>query len=347
MRISNQSNCNNSPTRSGVTGAGQGRCIYFWQPGALVMLKSSLSIVFSLCIVLVLSYVPSAKAALKCDALSIGLQILGSGGPEIEDRRASSSYLLWVNGRARLLIDTGGGSAYNFERSSANFADLKAILFSHFHVDHSADLPVYIKGSYFLRRQNDLPLYGPAANELMPDTGEFVQALFNTRRGAFKYLSDFLSASPGQGYRVVPHVLETSERAEQGGYEDAEISTTAISVHHGPIPALAWRVEVGGKVLVFSGDMNGDYDTLPRLATGADVLVAHNAIPEGMQGVARRLHMPPSVIGKIAADARVKSLVLSHRMLRTLGREEETRRVIQRYYDGPIRFADDLDCIGI
>ncbi|MEE9493695.1 MAG: hypothetical protein V3W04_10010 [Gammaproteobacteria bacterium] len=30
--------------------------------------------------------------------------------------------------------------------------------------------------------------------------------------------------------------------------------------------------------------------------------------------------MPPSEIGKIAATAKVKKLILSHRMLRTLGR---------------------------
>lgn len=308
------------------------------------MFNSSLSNLCWLSIVLVLTYVQSTNAATPCSAADVGLQVLGSGGPEIDDRRASSSYLLWVNGHARLLIDTGGGSAYNFERSGADFGDLKAILYSHFHVDHSADLPVYIKGSYFLDRQTDLPLYGPDANALMPNTREFVQALFNANSGAFRYLSDFLAEGQGARYRIVTHTLDTSRRTEQAGYDDAKLHTTAIPVYHGPIPALAWRVEVGGKTLVFSGDMNGDYDTLPGLAKGADLLIAHNAIPEGMQGVARKLHMPPSVIGKIAARAGVKQLVLSHRMLRTLGREQETRRVIQEHYDGPIRFADDLDC---
>jgi ribonuclease BN (tRNA processing enzyme) len=54
------------------------------------------------------------------------------------------------------------------------------------------------------------------------------------------------------------------------------------------------------------------------------LFIAHNAVPEGATGVERRLHMPPSVIGQIAQEAHVKRLVLSPRMLRTLGKEELT-----------------------
>ena len=30
----------------------------------------------------------------------IMLQVLGSGGPEMNDKRASSSYLIWIDGKA-------------------------------------------------------------------------------------------------------------------------------------------------------------------------------------------------------------------------------------------------------
>jgi ribonuclease BN (tRNA processing enzyme) len=110
------------------------------------------------------------------------------------------------------------------------------------------------------------------------------------------------------------------------------------------VPALAWRIELQGHIIVFSGDTNGENGNLQRLARNADIFIAHNAVPEGVTGAPRALHMPPSVIGKIAEAAGVKQLVLSHRMLRTLGREEETRRVIAQSYPGPVTFADDLDC---
>jgi ribonuclease BN (tRNA processing enzyme) len=106
-------------------------------------------------------------------------------------------------------------------------------------------------------------------------------------------------------------------------------------------------VEIGGKIIVFSGDTNGEGPGLVRLAANADLFIAHNAVPEGAVGVERRLHMPPSVIGQVAADAHVKSLVLSHRMLRALGKEEQTQTEIRKRYSGPLQFANDLDCFPV
>jgi ribonuclease BN (tRNA processing enzyme) len=120
-----------------------------------------------------------------------------------------------------------------------------------------------------------------------------------------------------------------------------------VHVVHGAVPALAWRVEIGGKRIVFSGDTNGEGEGLTRLAMNADLFIAHNAVPEGATGVERRLHMPPSVIGTIAANAHVKQLVLSHRMLRTLGKEKETQTEIRRRFAGPLVFANDLDCFPV
>jgi ribonuclease BN (tRNA processing enzyme) len=106
-------------------------------------------------------------------------------------------------------------------------------------------------------------------------------------------------------------------------------------------------VEIGGKRIVFSGDTNGEGDGLTKLALNADLFVAHNAVPEGATGLERRLHMPPSVIGTIAANAHVQQLVLSHRMMRTLGKEDETLAEIRRHYSGPVMFANDLDCFRV
>ena len=121
------------------------------------------------------------------------------------------------------------------------------------------------------------------------------------------------------------------------------ISLQAIPVHHGPIPALAWRVELAGCAISFSGDMSNRYQTLAKLAQQADILIAHNAIPEAMQGAGRALHMPPSEIAQIAQQAGVKKLVLSHRMRRTLGKEQETNHIIRQKYRGPLVYANDMD----
>lgn len=125
-----------------------------------------------------------------------------------------------------------------------------------------------------------------------------------------------------------------------------DLVIAAAPVHHGPNPALAWRVQLADTVVAFSGDMSGRDGTLPALARDADVLVAHHAIPEAAGATARSLHMPPSMIGCIAGEAKARQLVLSHRMNRSLRREEETLALIRKSYDGPVHFADDLQCFG-
>ena len=83
----------------------------------------------------------SVAQAQTCGAHGVAVQVLGSGGPELADKRAMTSYVIWRDGRARILIDAGGGSALRFGESGARMADLDAILFSHFHVDHAATSP--------------------------------------------------------------------------------------------------------------------------------------------------------------------------------------------------------------
>lgn len=283
----------------------------------------------------------AAQAKSTCGEDGVWLQVLGSGGPELDDGRASSGYVVWNNGKARILIDMGGGSLFRFEQSGASLNDLDVILLSHLHTDHSNDLPALIKASYFTGRDRDLPLYGPTGNSLMPPFTDFVQKLFGSD-GAYQYLSDYLDGT--ESYRLLPHDVVATGKAEQIVLSDERYRLTSVPVHHGPIPALAWRIEIGGHSLVFSGDMSNQNQVLAALAKQADLLVAHHAIPEQAGTTARQLHMPPSVIGQIAAKARVKQLILSHRMNRSLGQEKGSTAQIRHSYSGRVHFADDLQC---
>lgn len=294
---------------------------------------------------LLLSAAGVSHGAQSCHGRGVWLQVLGSGGPEITDKRASSGYLVWADGRARILVDMGPGSMLRYEKSGARVEDLDVVLLTHLHVDHSADLPALVKASFFTERTRDLPIYGPTGNALMPDTVAFVQTLFAEPAGAYRYLSGYLTGD--EAFRLLPHNVSAEGTALRPVVEGKGYKVTAVPVHHGPIPALAWRVDIAGRALGFSGDMNGDNHTLPKLAAGADLLVAHHAIPQGAEGVERKLHMPPSVIGEIAAEARVKQLVLSHRMVRTLGREAESTREIRRRYAGSMAFAEDGQCFKV
>jgi len=291
------------------------------------------------------AFLPPA-AAQSCGSQGVAVQVLGSGGPELQDKRAMSSYLVWEDGRARILIDAGGGSALRFGESGAQMSDLDVIFFSHFHVDHSGDFSALIKSSWFEDRKRPLPIYGPEGNDFMPSTTEFVSDFFGDKHGVYRYLSELLVPGQGGSYLMQPHDVAGSAEPV-AVFHNGDLTASSVRVIHGAVPALAWRIELGGKRIVFSGDTNGEGKGLPRLAMNADLFVAHNAVPEGAVGIERNLHMPPSVIGQIAADAHVKHLVLSHRMLRTLGKEAQTQTEIRKRYSGPLDFANDLDCFPV
>lgn len=270
----------------------------------------------------------------------ITLQVLGSGGPESGDKRASSGYLIWINGKSRILIDFGGGASLRFEEAGARIKDLDVILLTHLHVDHTADLPALLKSSFFTSASGNLHIFGPDKNDVMPSTKSFVQRLFDDDDGVWQYLGDHLNGDA----RLQLKAHNVSERfKEKVIYKKDNITIKAVSVHHGPIPAIAYRVNVGDKSITFSGDMNGEYHTLEKLAFKTDILVMHNAVPKNAKGVAAQLHMTPYIIGEIAKKSQAGSIVLSHRMLRTLGKEKETSSEIQKNYNGDVEYANDKD----
>jgi len=308
------------------------------------MLKKPLLLSLLLTLINTTVSAQSTQPPTQCGTTGTWLQVLGSGGPELDDNRASSSYLIWHKGQAKFLVDMGTGSMFNFEKSGAKITDLDAIMLSHMHVDHSNDLPPLIKASFFTDRTNDLLLFGPSGNDLMPAVTQYTQNLLG-EKGAYRYLSDYLTE--GGDYRLIPKDIDVNNLTEHVAFTNNSYTLTAIPVHHGPLPALAWKININGKSIAFSGDMSNKNNTLATLAKKVDILVAHNAVPEPARGIARNLHMPPSVIGEIAAKAKVKSLVISHRMNRTLGKEENTTANIRKHYQGPISFAEDLQCFKL
>src|SRR5215470_11519321 len=222
--------------------------------------------------------------------------------------------ILWRAGRcgagARLgWTRVAGQARFDQLPRVARVSQLDALLFSHFHVDHSGDFAALIKSSWFEDRHRPLRIYGPPGNDFMPATTEFVWDFFGDKRGAYRYLSELLVVGEPGSYKMQPHNV-TARSAPEEVFRTGGLRVSAVGVVHGAVPALAWRVETAGKVIVFSGDTNGE-GGLVRLAANADLFIAHNAVPEGAAGIERRLHMPPSVIGQVAGDAQVKSLVLS------------------------------------
>ena len=85
-----------------------------------------------------------------------------------------------------------------------------------------------------------------------------------------------VSSSVPQGYKLQPNnvIGDPSSAAYCGDH----LAAYAARVVHGSVPALAWRVEIGGKSIVFSGDTNGEGADLVQLAKHADLFIVHNAV---------------------------------------------------------------------
>ncbi|MGB7452323.1 MAG: MBL fold metallo-hydrolase [Lysobacterales bacterium] len=275
------------------------------------------------------------------------LQVLGSGGPIADDGRASTGYLIWIDGKSRFLIDAGGGIFLRFGEAGARFDDLNHIAISHFHTDHSTDLSALLKSGYFSNRTRKLTISGPAASGDYPATDDYLKRLLDQDHGVYAYLGGYLDGSAGL-VELEPIVIDQKLKKSSKVYEnqDADIEMVALGVPHGPVPALAYRVRIGQQSIVFSGDQNGNSDGFIEFARGTDVLVMHMPVPENVGGVGRKLHAPPSLIGKIAAETGAGKLVLSHFMARSLENKEENLQQIKSRFSGTLVSAVDLECVG-
>lgn len=314
-------------------------------------------------------------------AEGVALQVLGSGGPIADDSRASSGYVLWHDGYARALIDTGGGVALRFAESGADFADLDAILLSHLHADHSADLPALLKSGVFSSRERSLVLAGPPAGGnarvSFPSLEDYVASLLQPESGAYGYLGGYLDGSDGLPYlrlAMIEDLFEDeddeegeNDDEEEGGdpgddipadaaWDELDVTTislrdsalriSALPVGHGPVPAVAYRIEVAGHTIVFAGDQDGRSDDLAFFARGADLLVLHMPIPEGAGTAALALHAAPSRLGEIASSSGTQRVLLSHFMQRSLRNLAENVAAMREEYAGEILIADDLACFS-
>jgi ribonuclease BN (tRNA processing enzyme) len=244
------------------------------------------------------------------------LQVLGSGGPIADDGRASSAYLVWVDGKSKILIDAGGGAFLRFGEAGAEFDELEHVGISHFHTDHSADLVTFLKTGFFSSRKRPLTISGPGAGGPFPALADYLHSTIG-EGGAYAYLGGYIDGSGGL-VKLEPTTIDSASREAVPVANINGIRITAMGVPHGIVPAIAYRVQIGDRGIVFASDQNGNDEEFVDFARDADLLIMHMVVPENIQGAGRSLHAPPSRIGQIAAAANAGSLVLSHFMARSL-----------------------------
>jgi ribonuclease BN (tRNA processing enzyme) len=281
--------------------------------------------------------------ALAICSSQLAVQVLGSGGPDANDARASAGYALWIDGQARLLVDAGGGIFLRFGEAKAKFETLDAIAITHLHADHVSDLAALLKSGFFSERTRQLPIIGPSGGGAFPGMSDYMRILFDPDHGAYRYLSGYLDGSGGLVKAVVTEV-ETEPPKKEVVFKNSQFEVTSLGVTHGPVPALAFLVVAKGRRIAFSGDQNGRNPQFAALIKGADILIMDHAMPEQTDEVSGELHARPSEIGKLAAEAGVGKLILSHNMARSLSHLDENLGLIRQHYKGPITVAEDLMC---
>lgn len=281
------------------------------------------------------------RAQLPCAQPGVSVQVLGSGGPRVGTERASASYLVWIDGAARVMIDVGGGAFARFGEAGASLGTLDFLGLSHFHPDHASDLPALLWLSDAARTE-PLPIAGPSGNDAFPSLDGLLHQLFDERVGAFRVLSGTLGG-PGRGVRLRPTMVDVTRRAPVTLLETPDLTVSAVPVPHANSPSLGYRVESRGVSIVFSGDQTGLDPIFVELARGADVLVMHMAIPVGAAGATLELHATPERVGEVASEAGVSRLVLSH-LLPGEPELEAAVAAVRRRYGGRVDAARDLDC---
>ncbi len=298
-----------------------------------------------------------SAASPSCPTRGIQLQVLGSGGPELAANRAASSYLIWIDGKARALVDVGSDSALRFGKSGAQFSDLDFIALMQLHSDHTSGLPALIRSAQGGERKRPLPIFGPGGNKFMPSTVAFIRTLFDQKRGAWRDLGEVLSPLGKQGYRLQPHNIRISLKKGKPQlknvkntnpvFVNSSMRLSAAPVISGLAPTLAWRLQTRGKTIVFIGEADGGSDKLPALAKGATLLVAHLSSDNKQDSSGKGYLRSAEAVGRIAQTAGTERLLISRRLRATLGREQELLAAIRKSFQGEVRFADDLSCFGL
>ncbi|HEY4878394.1 MAG TPA: MBL fold metallo-hydrolase [Candidatus Acidoferrales bacterium] len=265
--------------------------------------------------------------------------VLGSGGPR-PFGRASSSYIVKVDGLPRILVDAGPGAFLRIGELNLDVSTVDTVLLTHLHIDHSGDLAAFFNARALTSDSSiTYRIFGPDGAGLFPKTSRFVDLLVGDG-GAWAYQKTFGAPETF----VVKDLAIDLDSKQTRILDDKGLTIDEIATHHGDCPSVAYRINYKGVSVVFSGDMDASaLPNLVRLAKNADLLIFHCAVldPPGSPKQLYELHTPPRKIGEAAKQSGVKSLLLSHTAPDVESRETAVRKSIRANYAGPIAFATD------
>jgi len=275
----------------------------------------------------------------------IEVTLLGTGSPIPDPNRAGPSTLVRAGGQV-FLVDCGRGVLQRAAAVGVGAAGLSALLLTHLHSDHIAELGDVLITSWVTNFTPDpapLPIIGP------PGTAETVEATLK----AFGH---------DIGYRIAHHAdlnapppIEVHECTEGPVWDRDGVTIRVAPTDHRPVaPTIGFRIEFGGASVVLAGD-TVPCASLDELSAGAGALV-HTVtrkdilthVPQQRVKDVCDYHSSVQEAAATAARAGVGTLVMTHYVPAIApGQEEQWRALAAAEFSGQIELGDDLHRVEV
>ena len=269
------------------------------------------------------------------------LVLLGTkGGPTPSRFRAPASNLLVVDG-APYVIDCPDGVAGRLVQAGVRLDALTDIFITHHHSDHVAGLGALLNLAWGSGLRTPVTVYGPEPMARVLAAQLDAQAV------------DVELRMHEEGRPPLAPLITAREVRMGPIFQRAGVRVRCAPVDHYTVPARAYRFDTPDRSFVFSGDTRPS-DALIALARGADVLVHEVMLVEALQGIddgnapnlmdhLLRSHTTTEEVGRVAAAAGVRTLVLSHLVpaLPTIT-DEMWAEGVRRHFHGEIIVGRDM-----
>jgi len=261
----------------------------------------------------------------KKNSFSFKITILGSGSCVPSFERYPSSYFFYLPDlEENWLVDIGEGALFRLSEARESYKDIDRIFMSHTHPDHiGALIPLILALKYTpgFERSKPLFIYGP----------ESVRDYLDMHLDFAPYLKcdfplEFISCPADSEIKIKNCLLKTEKMDH---FE----------------PTLGYRWNIGGRVVAYGAD-GGLSDALTCLSRKADLLILESSYPMNKPAPG---HLTTFEAGKVAVEATVRKLLLTHFYPEVAGMKEEEIEAEVRIsgYEGEILLAKDLMTLEI
>jgi len=250
----------------------------------------------------------------------------GTGTPRFNKDRAQPCLMISA-GKQNILFDAGQGALWSMEKMKAPWQKLNAVFISHLHSDHMSGLGEVIQNGWVAGRDNAVDVIGPMGIKNVIDG--FMQVYKEDIDERLVTFDNNVKKNKENIWGKIKEVAVDDEFAHVV-YAKSGLIVKAFRVDHPNWGyAYGYRIEYRGKTVVFSGDTRAT-NAIVSHSQGVDLLI-HEAYNKSLMDKVAILvdelnlsidsktvnniaavHTETIALSKLAQQAQVKSLVLTH-----------------------------------